>query len=274
MGGVLSAIDAADRPATARSLAQDLHALGVTQGMTMIVHSSLSRLGWVAGGARAVVDALLETVGEDGTLVMPTHSGELSDPALWRNPPVPESWWQIIRDEMPPFDARLTPTRLMGAIVECFRHYPGMQRSNHPQVSFAAIGPNAGPVTAGHSLDNPLGEGSPLARLYDLGGRVLLLGVGHTNNTALHLAEYRADYPGKEWTAQGAPVTIDGKRRWVTFGDLEGDDSDFAEIGTAFSASGAEREGRVGNGTARLMGIRDLVDFGAAWMTVHRTAGR
>lgn len=236
----------------------------------MIVHSSLSRLGWVAGGAQAVVDALLHTIGEGGTLVMPTHSGGLSDPAVWRNPPVPESWWQLIRDETPPYDRRLTPTRQMGAIVECFRHYPGVRRSDHPQVSFAALGPNAGRVTDHHSLEHPLGEGSPLARLYDLGASILLLGVGHDNNTALHLAEYRADYPGKEWTAQGAPVTIDGERRWVSFEDLEGDDSDFVEIGAAFAASGAERAGPVGSGTARLMGIRDLVDFGAAWMTEHR----
>jgi aminoglycoside 3-N-acetyltransferase len=98
-----------------------------------------------------------------------------------------------------------------------------------------------------------------------------LLGVGHTNNTALHFAEYRADYPGKEWTIQGAPVTVDGVRRWVTFEDLEGDDSDFAEIGTAFAASRAEQEGRVGSGPARLMGMQDLVDFGVAWMAAHRT---
>lgn len=265
-----AAIHATDRPATSRSLTQDLRTLGVTAGMTVIVHSSLSRLGWVAGGARAVVDALLEAVGDDGTLVMPTHSGGLSDPALWSSPPVPESWWQAIRDETPAFDARLTPTRLMGAIVECFRHYPGLQRSNHPHVSFAALGPQAVAVTADHSLEHPLGEGSPLGRLYDLAASILLLGVGHDNNTALHLAEYRAAYPGKEWTAQGAPVTVDGERRWVTFEDLEGDDSDFAEIGKAFADSGAERLSQVGSGPARLMGMRDLVDFGAAWMTAHR----
>ncbi len=264
------AIGAADRPATTRSLTADLRNLGVTEGMSVVVHPSLRRLGWVAGGARAVVDALLTTVGRTGTLVMPTHSGDLSDPAWWQNPPVPESWWQIIRDETPPFHPQLTPTRMMGAIVEHFRHYPGVRRSDHPQVSFAALGPNAEVITKGHLLEHPLGEGSPLARLYDLDGQVLLLGVGHSNNTALHLAEYRAEYPGKEWTAQGAPVTIEGERRWVGFEDLEGDDSDFADIGEAFAASGAEQRGPVGSGEALLMGMRDLVDFAAGWMTDHR----
>lgn len=236
----------------------------------MIVHSSLSRLGWVAGGARAVVDALLDVLGETGTLVMPTHSNDLSDPAQWRNPPVPESWWQVIRDEMPPFDPRLTPSRLMGAVVECFRHYPGVRRSSHPQLSFAAAGPNADSITAGHTLDHPLGEGSPLARLYDLDTHVLLLGVGYSNCTSLHLAEYRADYPGKEWTTQGAPVMVDGERRWVTFEDLEGDESDFELIGAAFAHAGGERSGPVGHGEGRLVPVRALVDFAVRWMTTHR----
>jgi aminoglycoside 3-N-acetyltransferase len=271
MSGEEVAINSTERPATAHSLKQELRTLGVTEGLTVLVHSSLSRIGWVAGGARTVVDALFEAIGEPGTLVMPTHSGDLSDPALWSNPPVPRAWWQTIRDETPAFDVQLTPTRLMGAIVECFRHYPGVRRSGHPQVSFAACGPNADVVTTGHSLEHPLGEGSPLARLYELDAWILLLGIGHENNTALHLAEYRSDFQGKKWTQQGAPVTIDGERRWVSFEDLEGDDSDFAEIGTAFAASGAEREGRAGGGPARLMRMQDLVDFGAAWMNENRT---
>lgn len=270
--GEADAINSASRPATWRSLADDLRSLGLASGMKVIVHASLSQLGWVAGGARAVVDALLAAVGDAGTLVMPTHSTDLSDPALWRNPPVPESWWQIIRNETPAFDPRLTPTRAMGSVVECFRHYPGVLRSSHPQVSFAALGPHAEVIVAGHSLEHPLGDGSPLARLYELDGQILLLGVGHSNNTALHLAEYRADYPGKEWTMQGAPVMIDGERQWVTFEDLEGDSSDFEEIGAAFAASGDQRMGRVGAGEARLMSIKSLVDFAATWMTARRDA--
>jgi aminoglycoside 3-N-acetyltransferase len=253
-------------------LAAELHALGVKGGMKVIIHTSMSRLGWVAGGARSVVDALVDVVGGTGTMVMPTHSGDLSEPALWQNPAVPESWWQIIRDEMPAFDPQLTPSRGMGSVVECFRHYRGVQRSGHPQVSFAALGPHAETIIAGHSLKHSLGEGSPLARLYELDAHVLLMGVGHTSNTALHLAEYRANYPDKKWIVQGAPVTIAGERRWVTFEDLAGDESDFEVLGAAFAASGGERTGQVGSGEARLMTIRSLVDFGATWMTAHRAS--
>jgi aminoglycoside 3-N-acetyltransferase len=268
--GETAAVNAVDRPATPSSLTQDLRSLGVTGGMTLLVHSSMSALGWVAGGPQAVIEALDAAVGSDGTLVVPAHSTGLSEPSLWRNPPVPESWWQIVRDETPAFDPDLTPTRMMGVIAEGFRKYPGVRRSGHPQESFAARGPNAAVVVDNHSLDHGLGEGSPLARLYDLDGQILLLGVGHANNTTLHLAEYRADYPGKEWVTQGAPVMVGGGRRWVTFEDLEGASDDFVEIGEAFAATGAELRGSVGSGEGRLMGVRNLVDFAAEWMTSHR----
>ena len=130
------AIALAERPATVESLAEDLRALGVRAGTVVMVHSSLSRLGYVAGGAHAVILALLDTVGPDGTIVMPTHSGDLSDPGSWINPPVPEAWWDAIRSTMPAYDPVLTPTRQMGAIVECFRRVP----EDAPQRSSDGLG--------------------------------------------------------------------------------------------------------------------------------------
>src|SRR5512146_2871888 len=87
-------------PRTRESLAHDFRTLGVEPGMVVIVHSSLSAIGWVCGGAVAVIQALLDVLTPLGTLVMPAHSGELSDPAQWHHPPVPESWWSVIRETM------------------------------------------------------------------------------------------------------------------------------------------------------------------------------
>lgn len=261
-------------PVTVDMLADDLTGLGLAPGATVLVHSSLSSLGYVCGGPVAVVQALGRVLGPDGTLVVPTHSGDLSDPAAWVAPPVPEEWWDPIRRSMPAFDPRLTPTRLMGAVPDCVLRQPGTRRSEHPQVSFAANGRHADAVTAGHCLDHGLGEGSPLARVYDLDGSVLLLGVGHDRNTSLHLAEYRADWPGKAERTVGAPLTVGGVRRWVTFGDVDIDESDFPRIGTAFEGAHPElvRRAEVGHADAVLVPQRPLVDFAAAWMA--RSRGR
>lgn len=260
------------RPGTVEEMVRQLAGLGLPDGATVMVHSSLSRLGWVAGGAQAVVTALLRALGPDGTLVMPTHSRHLTEPADWGNPPVPEAWWEIIRSETPAYDPQVTPTGYMGAIVECFRSFPGVLRSAHPTVSFAAKGPLARRLAEGHALDDGLGEGSPLARLYEADAWVLLLGVGHDNNTSLHLAEYRAEVP-KRYLRQGSPVLVGGERRWVTYRELQDDTSLFEPLGKDFAGiTGGERVGTVGAGTARLMRQRPLVDFGARWLT-QRSAG-
>jgi len=265
-----TSIDNTATPATVSSLISDLRELGVAEGMTLMVHSSLSQVGFVVGGAHAVVTALWAAVGNTGTLIMPTHSTDLTDPAAWKNPPVPESWWAPIRAEMPAYDPVLTPTRSMGSIVECFRHLPGVVRSGHPTVSAAAIGPNADVVTADHRVADGLGEHSPQARVYDLDGHVLLLGVSHANNTSLHLAERRSAPRTAKVFSQSSPMMIDGDREWVTYDCLDDDPSDFETIGEAFAATGHEQTGPVGAGTARLMRSRDLVDFALAWMNEHR----
>lgn len=258
-------------PATVRSLSDNLSALGVCQGMTLLVHSSLSSLGWVCGGAVSVVLAIEKALGPDGTLAMPTHTGDLSEPSRWRNPPVPEPWWDIIRQEMPAFDVELTPTRGMGAVAECFRKQSGTVRSSHPTVSFAARGPEAGVITEAAKLDFPTGDDSPLGRMYGLDGWILLLGADFRCATSLHLAEYRADYPRRKVIKCGAPIVIDGVRRWVEFDDIEYDDSDFDKIGTAYlEHTGQARCGRVASGAAMLMPMRSLVDYAVQWIEQNR----
>ena len=135
-------------------------------------------------------------------------------------------------------------------------------------MSFAAIGPHAEPITAGHVLESGLGEASPLARLYEFDGEILLLGVGHASNTSFHLAEYRVAEPRHRRT--GAAAIAPAGRRWVTYDDVDHDSSAFGAIGAAFDASARTRVGRVGSADCRLLRQRDAVDFAVGWLERER----
>ncbi|MFI6265644.1 aminoglycoside N(3)-acetyltransferase [Micromonospora sp. NPDC051006] len=256
-------------PYTAQSLAVDLRALGVAPGDVLLLHASHRSLGFVVGGPQAVVLALLDVLGPDGTLVVPTHTPDNTDPADWRNPPVPEAWWPIIREQMPAFDPARTPSRWMGRLAETVRTWPGALRSDHPQVSFAALGRRGPEIVRGHRLDDGLGEESPLGAVNRLDGRVLLLGCGHDSNTSLHLAERRQPSPPMAPTGS-AVRSPDGTSRWATWVEMATDEGDFERLGADFEAADGASVGRVGAAPARLMRQRALVDFATAWLAANR----
>ncbi|MEU8794217.1 AAC(3) family N-acetyltransferase [Streptomyces sp. NPDC048643] len=248
---------------TRDTLAADLRTLGVRTGETLLVHSSLSSLGWVNGGPVALVQGLLDVLGPDGTLVVPTQSGDLSDPALWRNPPVPEDWWPTIRATMPVYDPRVTPSCGVGVIPETVRTWPGALRSAHPETSFAALGPGAARIVEGHAPDCRLGERSPLARLESGGARVLLLGAGYDTCTTFHLAEYRVPSPVVE---VGRP----SPEGWRTVREVSITSEMFAELGADFERDRPVVRGTVGAATARLFPVADAVAYAERWLPLHR----
>ncbi|SCG78210.1 aminoglycoside N(3)-acetyltransferase [Micromonospora humi] len=262
-------MSAGTRPHTRASLAAQLRDLGVRPGGTVLVHAGLRGLGFLCGGPEAVLLALRDVLGPAGTVVVPTHTPENSDPAGWTNPPVPADWWPVIRDGLPGFDPAVTPSRFMGAFAELVRTSPGARRSDHPHVSFAAIGPAAERILTGHRLDDMLGETSPLGRLHDLDADVLLLGVGHGSNTSLHLAEYRQPAVPRQRLG-AARLIADGGREWVWWDDVRLDDGGFEPLGVDLDASGAVRLGPVGDGTGRLMRQRAAVDFAVRWLARNR----
>ncbi len=111
-------------PLTAATLTAGLRACGVREGQTVLVQMAMSKLGFVVGAAQAVADGLLAAVGPSGTIVVPTHSADNSEPSHWQHPPVPESWWLLIREHTPAYNPLNTPTRQMGAVAELLRRWP------------------------------------------------------------------------------------------------------------------------------------------------------
>lgn len=268
-----SPIDRSAAPLTVASLTEGLRGCGLAEGQTVLVHMAMSKLGWIIGGAEAVILALLAAVDDSGTIMMVTNSNNNTDPWEWQHPPVPEQWWQTIRDHTPAYNPQTTPTRGVGVVPELFRTWPGAVRSSHPAFSFAARGPNADHLVADHALTEDWGDRSPLGKLYELDGHVLLLGVDHWNNTSLHLAEFRADYPGKRNLRTGSAMLVDGERQWVTYETVNSDPDDFGDIGTAFDAAHEIAVQRISGAEVRFFRQRLVVDFAVQWMEEHRDLG-
>lgn len=255
---------------TKEELVEQLRACGIREGQCLFVHASLSSIGFVIGGAETLIRALLEIVGVDGTLMMPSQTWKNLDPETGVHWEEPAEWWPLIRAHWPAYDKLVTPAIGMGITAEMFRTWPGAKRSDHPARSVAAFGRHAEYLTENHDLSNIFGNGSPLDRLYQLNGHILLIGVGHDKNTSLHLAETRADFAGKQMVNESSAVLSNGVREWVTYSTLAVDDSDFIPLGEEYEAAVNLQICRVGNAEVRLMEQRSLVDWATAWMQKHR----
>ncbi|MFI6061177.1 aminoglycoside N(3)-acetyltransferase [Streptomyces sp. NPDC051286] len=246
-------------------LAGQLSRLGVERSAVLLVHASMRAVGAVSGGTGAVIGALRDALGEDGTLIVPSFTPENSDTSPQYHNRVrglTDHAREAVRASMPPFDPATTAAPSMGRLAETVRLTPGAARSSHPQTSFAALGPLADKLVAHHRPDCHLGEESPLACLYDVRAQVLLLGTGFDSCTAFHLGEYRVPTPPRR--TYRCVVTTRGRHHWWEYEDVALDDSDFAALGAEFTRTdngAAVRTGPVGSATAHLFDFTDAVDF-------------
>lgn len=251
-------------------IVNELRHVGLKENDVVMVHTSLKSMGYVCGGAQTVIEALIEVVGKEGTIMMPTQSWRNLDPMEGVHWEADEDDWQLIRDNLPAYDKDITPTNTMGAVAEMFRKWPGCIRSDHPARSVCAYGKYAQYLTENHDLSNIFGEGSPVSRLYKLGAKVLLLGVGYDKNTSIHLADVRAEYPGKHMCTQYSAIMEDGKRVWKKYETLYVDGEDFEEIGRSFEEDRPVSKGNLGGAQIRLIKQRDIVDYAIEWIEKNR----
>ncbi|HEX6096852.1 MAG TPA: AAC(3) family N-acetyltransferase [Thermoanaerobaculia bacterium] len=207
--------------------------LGVERGGVLVVHTSFSAIAPVDGGPAGLIGALRDVLGPDGTLVMPSMSD----------------------DDDHPFDVAKTPCRGMGIVAETFRQLPGVLRTDNPH-AFAAIGPRAAEITRPQPVEIPHGLDSPVGRVYELDGQVLLLGVGHDANTTVHLAENLAGV--RYGIHHYATILENGAPRRVEYREIDHCCEGFAQLDEWLGDR--QRRGAAGHGTARLMRSRDVVD--------------
>lgn len=204
-------------PVTRSEIAAHLRAAGVRVGGLLLVHVRLSALGWVAGGMDAVVHALGDTVGPDGTVM--AFCGWEDSPyhvAGW-----PAEWQQAYQDQ-PAFDPAVSGARRdFGRFPERLRTWPGAVRGSHPEVSFTAVGPQAAAMVADSADDDPWGVDGPLGRLVEGEGQVLMLGAPLARLTLCHHAEATARVQGKRYHSYTAPVRVRESVEWQHYSTLD-----------------------------------------------------
>lgn len=222
-----------------------LRKLGLKKGDSVGVHSSLRSFGHVEGGADAVIDALLETVGKEGNVMMSTHSANLGkDQRRPEEIAMGVSWLLKIL----PYDPEKTPVTT-GIIPETFRKRKGVIRGSHSSHSVAASGPKAKELSEGWH------------RLLEMDGYILLIGVGLDRCTAMHLAEKRVQFPEHilkkitppKWFVEKYP---EGEWEW-DFGPYP----DFAKLTEPCVKRGIMKSVKVGEATLRLVRLRELIDL-------------
>ncbi|WP_088346198.1 MULTISPECIES: AAC(3)-IV family aminoglycoside N-acetyltransferase [Rhodomicrobium] len=217
-------------------IAGQLRALGVAPGGVLLVHMSWRAARPVEAGPLGLIAALREALGPDGTLVMPSMTG----------------------DDDAPFDPLTTPAGSdLGIVADLFWRMPGVLRSDHPH-AFAAIGPRAAAITADPLPLPPHIPASPVGRVHDLGGQILLLGVGHDANTTLHLAELMAGVPYR--TPKHCTVLREGRALRIDYAENDHCCERFALADDWLRARGLQSEGRVGRAHARLFRARHVTE--------------
>lgn len=218
-----------------RTLSEQLRGLGVDRGGVLLLHASFRAIRPVEGGPLGVIQAVRDAIGPEGTLVMPSWSG----------------------DDDQPFDPAITPASPdLGVVAETFWRLPGVRRSDHLQ-AFAAVGPEAAAVTSGPLPLPPHIPASPVGRVHDRDGQVLLLGVGHDADTTLHLAELLAGVPYR--VPRHCTVLEHGRPVRVGYEENDHCCERFALADDWLRARGLQSEGQVGNAHARLARARDIV---------------
>ena len=252
-------IDKNFKPVTKDDLIHKFSQLGIKRGDTLLVHASLSSLGYVVGGAEALYLALREVIGIEGTIVVPSQTVEISDPASWKYPPVPDEWHAVIRDAMPAYSKELSYSKAMGAFSQCIGILPNSIRSNYPMYSFTAIGEKAIEIIGQDSFDFPFGDESPLGRLYSIGAKILMIGTDFETNTSLHLAENRLN---RDVIHEKSKILTKDGEKWISFKNIELDIyDDYLEIQNRFMEQHLLAHTTINEGTVSLFDMKECVDF-------------
>lgn len=244
---------------TEECLVEDLRSLGLYDGACVIAHVSLRAIGPIEGGADTLLAAFRRVLGSAGTLLVPTYTPQFTDPGESEGAPDDQDEVDRLRAAIPLFDRDTTPAAriAVGTFPEVVRRQSDAYRSDHPVVSFAAIGAHARELTENAPFHYPLGSESPLARLHDKNGWIVLIGAGQEVNSSLHLAEIWADVPYIHRTVR----VKTGEDHWTVMQGSPECSEGFHRIESVLRQARILHRGQVGAAPAQLMRLRETVSM-------------
>lgn len=246
-------------------LVAQLKHLGIREGMTLEVHTAFSSLGTVIGGPTAFNNALIRVISSEGNIVMACQDCYNSEPLYWENPPIDFKLMQKVRDNTPGYDIHSSGLHQMGIVVDEFRTRKGVYHSYHPNCGFVAYGKDSKTLMSFQPLSFPLGDKSPLAKLYEIDNSyTLLVGCDYDKCTSWHLAEYLSNCRGI--ILNGGSVKKDGKSIWKKYLDIELDSQDFLEIGMALERNKSVKIGRLQSASCKLFKLKEAIDFATEYL--------
>jgi len=236
-------------------LMTQLQTLGLKAGDVVEVHASLKSIGLVLGGASTLLEALLDVLGYEGTLVMSAQSWGNSEPAYFQHPPIALNQYKKLRETHPPFKGKFEDLKGMGSLAQAMQTRPNVYVSAHPQAAFMAIGKQAKWITQSHPLHDAFGMTSPLGKLRELKAKVLLIGVEYDRCTGMHLGETLS--AKRPVIIQGSRILEAAQAKWVKFLSLAYDSDDFISVGKHMESDHLVSMGHLGLAQTKFFELED-----------------
>ncbi len=250
-----------------KDIKKQLSNIGVQRGMLLLVDADCEALGYISGGEQTLIDALMETVEYDGTIVMPAFTLDNLDPACHGSAKISRENWDLIRNSARPFNRKLTPPGTKDALVHQFLRNEGVIRSYHPLYSFAAWGKYAKVICDKHPLHFGLSKDSPLGKCSELNGFVFLAGCSYDQCTMFQLARYSGDHlPIK---ILSAPIEQNTSMIWKDMLDLELDHRGFDVIGEVMEERKIVKNMYINAARCRFFSAREAVNIATAYFHIN-----
>lgn len=252
---------------TKEDLCEMLSSMGVQKGMVIFLQADTKKLGYLTGGEQTLIEAVMEVVGYDGTIVMPSFTPQLADPSCVKKNISRESW-EHVRKHALPFDRRLSAPCTPDPLVHQFLRNEGVVRSYHPLYSFCAWGKYAKLICDKHPLHFGLNQDSPLGKVVEFNGFVLMLGCDYEDCVMFQLARYRDQH--QPIRIISAPIEINKKRIWKDMLDVDYDHKNFADVGEAMEDRYIVKTAMLNHGLCRFFSAREAQNLATAYFHIHK----